>query len=71
MARSQQTAGIGRKRYTGQIKSSLGAMTKGRKIIAADDGCQLREPSSSYMSHFDTQKDDIEPYNAYYWELTN
>ena len=46
-------------------------MAKGRKIIKADDGCQLREPSSAYMSHFDTQKDDIEPCNAYYWDITN
>ncbi len=62
---------VGSNEYVEQIKSSLRAMAKVRKIIKGDEGCLLREPSSSYMSHLDTQKDDIEPHNSYYWDITN
>ena len=62
---------VGSNEYVGQIKSSLGAMAKGRKIMKADDGCQLREPSSSYMAHFDAQNEDIESHNTCYWDINN
>ena len=60
---------VGSKEFVEMIKVKLGIQDKARKAMKAGDGYQLREPTNFYTNHFDPQKDDIEPENAYFWNI--
>ena len=66
-----KTVAVGSEKYIEKIRFLLGTMARGKKIIKAEDSCPLREPSSLYMTHFNTKNDDIEPYNTYCWNINN
>jgi putative transposase len=60
---------VGSKDFVDKVKSKLGILAKGRNATKTDTGYQLREPATSYTHHFDSQKDDIELENAYFWNI--
>ena len=66
-----KTVAVGSEEYIEKIRFLLGTMARGKKIIKAEDSCQLREPSSFYMAHFDTKNEDIELYNTYCWDINS
>lgn len=58
---------VGSNSFVDKIKSLMGAMAMGRKIIETGDSYQLREPAASYIAFLATKKSDIGPENAYFW----
>jgi len=60
---------VGSKGFVKGVKTSLGAIARGRKASQAVEAYQLREPSALYGSHFGTKKEGIGPDNTYYWNV--
>jgi len=47
----------------------LGFRAKGREVIEADEGYQVRESHVSYNALFGAEKEDIGPENTYFWNI--
>ena len=62
---------IGSESFVEKVKSKLGFKAKGRDVIEGDGGYQLREEAAPYMTLFKPEKDDIDPENAYFWDINN
>ncbi|WDN89385.1 hypothetical protein BuS5_02353 [Desulfosarcina sp. BuS5] len=62
---------VGSKGFVEEMRFLLGAMAKGRKCLKAEEGCQLRDPSSPYKAHFDIKNEDIGANNTYYWDIND
>ena len=50
------------------MKTLLGFKAKGRNVIEGGERYQLREGAVHYKALFGTEKDDIAPENAYFWD---
>jgi len=48
-----------------------GILAKGRDATEADAGYQLREPTESYLPHFEDEKGDIGPENTYFRNINS
>ncbi len=51
------------------IKSELGVLTQGCKILEHGDSYQLREEPGTYIAYFDEKNGDIGGENSYVWDL--
>jgi len=60
---------VGSRSFVEKVKSLLGFRAKGRKVIDASGGYQVREKLSSYNAHFGAKRVDIGPKNAYLWNV--
>lgn len=59
---------VGSKDFVLRTQAALGARAKGRAVLESGKAFQLREPRVSYLSVFDTEKDDIVAGNGYFWD---
>lgn len=57
--------------FVDKEKSKLGVLAKGKDVAETNDGYQLREPTNSYMHHFQAQKGDIGPENTFFWNIND
>jgi putative transposase len=57
---------VGSNSLVDKIKSLMGSMAIGRKIVESGDSHQLREPAAPYMAHLGAKKNDIEAENTYF-----
>lgn len=63
-----ESVAVGSEKFIEATKAQLGYQARGRHSHrAGDDMCQLRETFSPYISHFGTEKRDIDLKNAYSW----
>jgi REP element-mobilizing transposase RayT len=60
---------VGSKSFVERAKALLGFRAKGREIIEAGEGYQVREKLSRYNAHFGAEKADISPENTYLWNV--
>jgi hypothetical protein len=60
---------VGSRSFVEKVKSLLGFRAKGREVIDAGGGYQVREKLSCYNAHFGAKKVDIGPNNAYPWNV--
>jgi hypothetical protein len=60
---------VGSKSFVEKAKAQLGFRAKGREIIEAGEGYQVREKLSRYNPHFGAEKADIIPENTYLWNV--
>ena len=62
---------VGSKEFVDKVKSKLGISAKGRDVIETDGGYKLREPTESYLPHFEAEKSDMGSENTYFWKITD
>ena len=60
---------VGSKGFIENVKAHLRFRAKGRDVIEAGEGYQLRENLSSYKALFGVENEDIEPKNTYFREI--
>jgi putative transposase len=60
---------VGSESFVEKVKSQLGFKAKGRDVIEGVGRYQLREEAATYMTLFRAEKDDIDPENAYFWDV--
>jgi hypothetical protein len=53
------------------MKELLGFRAKGREVIEAGEGYQLRESPADHNALFDAEKEDIGHGNTYFWNGMN
>ncbi len=53
------------------IKSELGALAQGRKILEHGDSYQLREELGTYIAHFEGKNGNIGGENGYIWDVND
>ena len=58
---------VGSKPFVEKVKELLGFRAKGRRIIEAGEGYQIREESAPYNALFGAEKEDIVSENTYSW----
>jgi len=58
---------VGSKPFVENVKELLGFRAKGRRVIEADEGYQVREESAPYNALFGAEKEDISSENTYSW----
>ncbi len=58
---------VGSKPFVENVKELLGFRAKGRRVIEADEGYQVREGSAPYNALFGAEKEDISSENTYSW----
>jgi hypothetical protein len=58
---------VGSKPFVEKVKELLGFRAKGRIIIEAGEGYQIREESAPYNALFGAEKEDIVSENTYSW----
>ncbi len=51
------------------VLALLGFRAKGREVIEAGEGYQVRESPASYNALFGAEKEDIGPENGYLWNV--
>jgi REP-associated tyrosine transposase len=61
---------VGSISFIEKVKALLGFRAKGRKIKEGGEGYQLREGPAPYNALFEAEKQDIDPENAYSWDLS-
>ena len=61
---------VGSKSFIEDVKARLGFRAKGRDVIEGVEGNHLRESPAHYKSLFDTENDDIDTENNYFWEVS-
>jgi len=59
---------VGSERFVADIKTMMGGMAAGRRLMEAGETYQLRETQRPYIDHFGAQKCEIDPINAYFWD---
>ena len=69
MKRSTSIA-VGGKAFVERLKSALIGSVSGRKVRQSGEAYELREPAIHYGTHLGAKKDDIEPQNTYFWNIT-
>ena len=62
---------VGNRPFVEKVKELLGFRAKGRKIIEAKKGYQVREAPAHYNGFFGVENEDIGPKNAYFWDVNN
>ena len=60
---------VGSRAFVDKIKVLLGFRAKGREVIEAGEGYQVRESPASYNALFGAEKEDIGPENGYLWNV--
>jgi hypothetical protein len=60
---------VGSKPFVEGVKELLGFRAKGRKVIEARKGYQVREGSAPYNASLGTEKEDIASENSYPWNV--
>ena len=60
---------VGSRPFVDKVKSLLGLRAKGRKVIEAGEGYQVREGTIPYKALFEAEKEDIGPKNTYFWDI--
>jgi putative transposase len=60
---------VGSKAFIENVKSHLGFRAKGRDVIEAGEGYQLRENLSSYKALLGVENEDIDIKNTYFWDV--
>jgi putative transposase len=66
-----ESIAVGSKEYVERVKSSLGALSKGRTVRKAGATYHLREPSVSYNGLLGGQNVDTGGENGYLWDFFN
>ncbi len=61
----------GSRSFVENVKAHLGFRVKGRDIIGANEGYQLREGSAPYKALFGAENDDIGLENTYFLVVNN
>ncbi len=60
---------VGSRPFVEQVKALLGCKAKGRNIIEAYEGYQLREGAAQYSTLFGGEKEDIGPENLHFGDV--
>jgi putative transposase len=60
---------VGGKSFIDDVKVRLGFKAKGRDVLEASEGYQLRESVAVYNALFKAEKDDIGFENTYFWDV--
>ncbi len=60
---------VGSKAFIENVKARLKFRAKGRDVIEAGEGYQLRENLSSYKALFGVENEDIDLKNTYFWDV--
>ena len=60
-----QSIAVGSEGFVARTKQELGIRAKGRRMVRAGSGYQLRESKISYMNNFSPKNDDIGAENGY------
>jgi putative transposase len=66
-----QSLAVGSSAYVEMIQKKLGVQAKGREILPAGAGFQLREKEASYRPLFDGEKGYLSLENMLFWDLSN
>ncbi len=62
---------VGSKAFIENVKAGLRFRAKGRDVIEASEGCQLRENLSSYSALFGGENEDIALKNTHFWNVNS
>jgi putative transposase len=62
-----ESVAVGSGQFVKNIRSQMGARAKGRSVLPTEKSFQLREQTTSYDSHFDTEKCDIATESTHLW----
>ncbi len=62
---------VGSKGFIENVKANLRFRAKGRDVIEAGEGYQLRENLSSYKALFGVENEDIDLKNTYFWDVNS
>ena len=60
---------VGSRPFIENVKALLGFRAKGRDVIEACEGYQLRVGAAHYQALFEAENDDIGPENTYVWDI--
>ena len=60
---------VGSKAFVEDVKARLTFRAKGRDVVEAGEGYQLRENISSYKAFFGVEKEDIDLKSTYFWDV--
>ena len=60
---------VGSKAFIENVKAHLRFRAKGRDVIEACEGYQLRENLSSYKALLGVENEDIDLKNTYFWDI--
>ena len=60
---------VGSKAFVEDVKARLTFRAKGRDVVEAGEGYQLRENLSSYKALLGVQNEDIDLKNTYFWDV--
>jgi REP-associated tyrosine transposase len=60
---------VGSRCFVEKVKALLGFLSKGREVIEASDGYQVREKPAPYNGLLGAEKLDIGPENFYLWNV--
>jgi putative transposase len=63
-----QSIAVGSEGFIENMKADLGVSAKGRKVVRAEDGFQLRETLEPYNAGFEVKNNDIGSENSYLWD---
>jgi putative transposase len=64
-----ESIAVGSRLFAEKVKDNLGFRGKGRAIIEASEGYQVREKSFTYNPLFRAEKPNIGPQNTYFWDI--
>jgi putative transposase len=71
-ARNEEWTGsiaVGSRPFVEKVKALLGFRAKGREVIEAGEGYQVREGTTPYNALFGAEKEDIGSENTYFWNF--
>jgi len=60
---------VGNRPFVEKVKELLGFKAKGRRIIKAEEGYQVREAPFHYNVFFGPKNEDIGIKNTYFWDI--
>jgi putative transposase len=62
-----QSIATGSRSFVEAVKMQMGSFATGRRVQKKVEGFELQEPQSPYNALFDTEKNDIEDENLWFW----
>ena len=65
-----ESLAAGRLAFVEAIQNQLGPRARGRDILPAETGCQLRESEAAYRGQFEGKKGGLSLKNTRYWDLS-
>jgi putative transposase len=66
-----QSIALGNQSFVDEIVRNLGKKARYREIVEKGDSFVLREPKSSYNTHFGPKKDHLRVKNTHFWNLNH